>query len=77
MTGPSEQNESTHAMASVFVTALLAAGEDVRREVLARMLNDEDLRDDVEAALLWEERKGEDSRSLRDVLSSFGDNSVE
>ena len=77
MGSPTENTESTQAIARVFITALQAAGEDVRREVLARMLENEDLRDEVEAALLWVERKDEESRPLREFLSSLDEKSDE
>jgi protein involved in sex pheromone biosynthesis len=73
MSGRKESVDSAEAMARVFVTALQAAGEDVRREVLARLLENEDLRDEVEAVLLWEERKNEDSLPLGDVLASLNE----
>ena len=34
------------------------------------MLENEDLRDEIEAALLWEERKDEESRPLREFLAA-------
>jgi len=77
MGSQTENTESAQAIARVFITALQAAGEEVRREVLARMLENEDLRDEVEAALLWDERKDEESRPLREFLSSLDEKSDE
>ena len=77
MSSRGNKAESTHAMAKVFITALQAAGEDVRREVLAGMLENENLRDEVEAALLWEERKDEDCKPLREFIASMEDQSDE
>jgi hypothetical protein len=64
--------DAAGALARVLLTALEAAGEEVRRAVLVRMLEDEDLRDEVEAALLWEERKDGGRSPLRDLLPSLG-----
>jgi hypothetical protein len=77
MGGQKDNLEPAQAVAQVFITALQAAGEDVRREVLARLLENEDLRDEIEAALLWKERKDEESRPLREFLSSLPDQSDE
>lgn len=63
--------KSTQALAEVFLIALEAVGADVRREVLLRMLGDKDLREDVEAAFLWEERKNESSRDVKAIMGDF------
>ena len=70
MSTPQNNAEAVSSLAQVFLTALNASGEEVRREVFARMLENEDLRDEIEAALLWEERKDEDSVPLRSILST-------
>jgi len=64
-----DDTESAEATVRVLIAALEAAGEKVRREVLVRMLEDEDLRDEIEAVILWEERKHEQSRPLREILA--------
>ena len=67
MAGSSEQ--AAEAKAEVFITAFRTLSPDVRRRVLAGLLSDSDLLEDVEAALLWEERKDEPRRSLRDYMA--------
>jgi len=63
--------KSGTAMVEVFVTALEAAKEQVRRDVILRLLKNDVLREDVEAALLWEERKGEPSRDLKNIMADW------
>ena len=61
------------AMVDVFLTALEAAGEQVQRELLFKMLKNEDLLEDVVAALAWEERKDEPSRPFEDFVAEYED----
>ena len=61
-------------MIEVFLTALQASNEQVRLEVILRLLNDEDLREDIEAAVLYRERKDEPSRDLKDIVAEWDDN---
>jgi hypothetical protein len=57
-----------YATAKVFVTAFRALSEDERRRVIELLLKNEDLRDQVEGALLWEERKDGSYRNFREYL---------
>ena len=61
--------KSVSAMAKVFLTALEAADNRVKREVLFRILDDNELFEEVEAMILWEARKDEPSIPFREYLS--------
>jgi hypothetical protein len=63
--------KSATAMVEVFVAALEGTRENIRREVILRLLKDDDLREDIEAALLWEERKDEPSRDLKSIMADW------
>lgn len=60
---------AANASAEVFVTAFRVLPLKARRKILSSLLETEDLREDVEAALLWEERKDEPSRPFREYLA--------
>jgi len=64
----SRQTESGYATAKVFVTAFRALPEEERSRVIKLLLKNEDLRDQIEGALLWEERKDGSYRSFRECL---------
>ena len=70
-------SKTNAAMIEVFLTTLEAADEQVRREVILRMLQNEDLREDIEAAVLYEERKDEPSRALEDIMADWNDDIAE
>jgi len=57
------------ASAEVFVTAFRALPQKARRKILTSLLETEDLREDLEAVLLWEERRDEPSRPFREYLA--------
>jgi hypothetical protein len=61
------QQPSAQATAEGFVSLLRSQTGKVRREVVLRLL-DEDLREDVEAALLGEERQHEKKRPFAEYL---------
>ncbi len=65
--------EQSAAMVDVFLTALEAAGKQVQRDLLFKMLKDEDLLEDVMAALAWDERKDEPSRPFEDFVAEYED----
>ena len=69
-------SKSNAAMIEVFLTALQASNEQVRREGILRLLNNEDLREDIEAAVLYRERKDEPSRDIKDIMSEWDGNSA-
>jgi len=50
-------------------------GPEARRRVLKGLVEDGDLREDLEAALLWEQRKDEPRRPLRSYLAERKDRS--
>ncbi len=60
---------AAEASAEVFVTAFRALPRRARSIVLTSLVGAEDLREDVEAALLWEQRKDEPRRPLRAFLA--------
>jgi hypothetical protein len=64
-------SESDRAAASVFITALRTLSASARRRVVMMIIEDENLREDVEAALLWEERKDEPRRPFREYLEEY------
>jgi hypothetical protein len=65
------QHPSAQATAEGFVTLFRSQTGKVRREVVLRLLEDDDLREDVEAALLWEERQHEKKRSFSEYLREY------
>ena len=65
------ESESARSTAKVFATALGALNAKVRRLVIMELVEDEAFREDLEAALLWEERKGEARRPFRDYLAEY------
>ncbi len=69
--------KKSSAMVEVFLTALEAAGEQVKRELLFEMLKNKDLREDIEAALLWDERKDQPSRDLKDIMAEWNDEAAQ
>ncbi len=71
MSVTARKNEVAIAHAQVFITAFRALNSDIRQEIISELLNDEDLRDDIESALLWEDRKSEPSRSFREYLTEY------
>ena len=60
--------EATEATAKTFVLAYRSLPRKARDRVLELLLEAEDLRDHIEGALLWEERKNGEYVSFRDVL---------
>ena len=60
------KQSETYATAKVFITALRALSEDERGRVIELLLKNEDLRDQIEGALLWEERKNGEYRNFRE-----------
>ena len=64
-------NDTEQATIEVFLIALKALGKEAQRELLFKLLEDEDLREDVEAAILWEERKDEPHRSFREFVAEL------
>jgi hypothetical protein len=58
------------ASAEVFLVAFRALPERARRRVLSSLVETAELREDVEAALLWEDRRAEPRRSFREYLAS-------
>jgi hypothetical protein len=56
------------ATATVFHVAFRALPKETRDQFLALLLRDEDLRDHIEGALLWEERKNEPRIPFDEVL---------
>ena len=71
MTTKSDKSESFQAAAKVFVEALRTQCFKVRRMVIMEILEDEKLREDVEAALLWEERRDDPKRPFREYLAEY------
>lgn len=69
MTRKTDSTAVVDASAEVFVVAFKALPQKTRRKVLSSLLELEDWREDVEAALLWEERKDEPRRSFREYLA--------
>jgi len=64
-----ENKEADQSTANVFVTALAALSDKARRLVIMELLEDKSLREEVEAALLWEARKDEPRRPFREYLA--------
>jgi hypothetical protein len=60
---------ATQATAEVFWTAFRALKKTERSEVLRKLLQDNDMRDDIRYALIIEERKKESRVSLNDYLA--------
>ena len=66
--------KTTQATAEVFWTAFMAMAEEERGAFLERLIADPQLREDLLDAALIEERRGEPTRPLEEVLgSSQGD----
>jgi len=61
--------DAADASALVFLAAFRALAPAARRQVLKGLVDSADLREDVEATLLWEERKDEPRRSFREYLA--------
>jgi hypothetical protein len=61
---------STQATAEVFWTAFLAMSPKERQAFLERLIADRGLREDLLDAAVIEERRGEPTRPLEQVLSS-------
>jgi hypothetical protein len=64
-----EIKESPSALAKVFLTALETVDAQVKREVLFSILENEKLFEEVEAMILWNERKDEPSVPFRQYLA--------
>ena len=64
-----ENKGADQSAAKVFVTALAALSDKARRMVIMELLEDESLREEVEAALLWSARKDEPKRPFREFLA--------
>lgn len=60
---------SKEATAEVFLTALRSLSSKDRQAVLARIAEDEDLRQDLHDLALLAERRNEPSRAFRDYLA--------
>jgi len=60
---------AAEASAEVFVTAFKALPRQARDKVLAKLIEAEDLREDIKAALIWEQRKNEPRRPFREFLA--------
>ena len=71
MSSEKVNKESASAMAKVFLTALENADAQVKREVLFSMLEDKKLFEEVEAMILWEERKDQPSIPFREYLANL------
>ena len=65
--------DTAEASAQVFVTAFNALSEEARERVLELLLSDENLRDQLEGALLWDERKDGEYRDFHDYLKDNGE----
>jgi len=63
-----KEPDSNDAVAEVFVTAFLALPEKAREKIIEILVQDEDLRDQVEGALLWEERENGEYRPFSEYL---------
>ena len=61
--------DASMASEEIFVLGFKALTEDARRHVVAALIRDDELMEDMEAALLWEQRKDEPSRPLREYLA--------
>jgi hypothetical protein len=61
-------SKKAEAQADVFLTAFNSLNSETRRLVLVGMLDDEQIRDDVESALLWEDRKTDKRKPFRKYL---------
>jgi len=59
----------TEATAEVFLTALRALTKEERATVLARIAEDDELREDLLDLLLLSDRRDEASRPFRDYLA--------
>lgn len=65
------QDTAAHeATASVFTVAFKALPDSTRKLVLRQLLDDEDLRDQIEGALLWAERKHEPRIDFNEYLKA-------
>ena len=62
---------TAQATADVFWTAFMAMGAEERRAFLERLIGDPGLREDLLDAALIEERRGEPTRPLEDVLAEI------
>ena len=62
---------AVEASAEVFITAFKALPLKARRKILSSLLETETLREDLEAVLLWDERKDEPSRPFREYLAEI------
>jgi hypothetical protein len=62
---------STEATAEVFWTAFLAMSKRERQAFLERLLSDARMREDLLDAVLIEERKGEPTRPLGQVIAEI------
>jgi len=64
------RREHNGATATVFHVAFRALPKKTREEFLGLLLSDEDLRDNLEGALLWEQRKNEPRIPFEEVLKN-------
>jgi hypothetical protein len=60
------------ATAEVFITALRALPEDQRQAVLARLVDDEELREDLMDLAVFVRRRDEPATSFREFLGERG-----
>lgn len=59
------------ASAEVFMTAFKALPRRARNRILLSLIGSEDLREDIEAALLWEQRKDEPRQSFEEYVAEY------
>lgn len=59
------------AAADIFIMAFKSLPSTSREKILAALLSAEDLRDDIEGALLWHSRKHETRKPLKTFLTEL------
>jgi hypothetical protein len=62
----------SQATAEVFLTALRALPEEERQAVFARIVEDEQWREDLKDLAIFSQRRDESSRSFREFLGEHG-----
>lgn len=72
MTARDPKKGAPAATVEVFVTAFRSLTREARGKILMKFLEDDELREEVEAAILWEQRKDEPRRPFRKCLADRG-----
>jgi len=66
-----EETTAAAASAEVFLMAFRALSRDARTKVIEELARDQGVWEDLEATVLWEQRKGEPRQSFDEYLAEY------